>query len=378
MVDGDRGSYQYVLAILLILYIGVMAIINMVTPSRVFSESENRMLEQAPHFSLANLIQGKYTSAYEKYIADQFPWRDGWIGVRSEAERVLGRNESNGVYLGRDGYLLQKFTEPSDEVFQSKVADLNAIAASLPGLRKYLLLAPTSVKILADKLPANAPVDDELVCLNRVRRSLDKSITCVDVYDALYSRKEEDIYYKTDHHWTTRGAYYAYQRLGEVMGFTPHDQSYFRIARVTDSFYGSLYSTGGFRNLQPDAIDLYLPRVPEQYQVYYYDDQKATDSLYALENLDKKDKYAVFLDGNKSLIKITTNADSQRKLLLLKDSYANCLIPFLTGHFREIYVVDPRYYSDSLSDLAKTSGVTDLLMLYNVNTFFGDASDNVS
>lgn len=377
-MDGNRHSYQCVLAFLLVLYIGVMAVVNMATPSRVFSESENRMLEQAPAFSLADLWHGKYASAYEKYIADQFPWRDGWIGVRSEAERVLGRNESNGVYLGRDGYLLQKFTAPSDEVFQGKMATINAVAASLPGLRKYLLLAPTSVKILADRLPANAPVDDELACLNRVRRSLGKSMTCVDVYDALFSRRGENIYYKTDHHWTTRGAYYAYQQLGEAMGFTPHDQSYFQITRVTDSFYGSLYSQGGFRNLQPDAIDLYLPRVPERYQVYYYDDQRASGSLYALGNLDKKDKYAVFLDGNKSLIKITTNANSRRKLLLLKDSYANSLVPFLTGHFREIYVVDPRYYSDSLSDLAKTNGVTDLLMLYNVNTFFGDAPDNVS
>lgn len=377
-MDKKHDSCQCIVALLLMLYIGVMAAVNMATPSRVFSESENRMLEQAPHFSLADLLHGKFTSDYEKYIADQFSWRDFWIGVRSDVERALGRNESNGVYLGRDGYLLQKFTEPSGEAFQHELETINAVAVTLPGLRKYLLLAPTSVKMLADKLPAHAPVDDELACLNKVRRSLDKSITYVDVYDALYSKRGEGIYYKTDHHWTTRGAYYTYRKLGDAMGFTPHDESCFQITRVTDSFYGSLYSKGGFRRLQPDTIELYMPRAAEQYQVYYYDDHKTADSLYAMDNLDKKDKYAVFLGGNKSLIKITTNANSEKKLLLLKDSYANCLIPFLTGHYREIYMVDLRYYSDNLNDLAKTNGITDLLMLYNVSTFFGDTPDNAS
>lgn len=361
-------------ALLLLAYIGVLMALNLLTPDRLFSDSENRVLEQRPQFSWDDLVQGRFTRSYEKYIADQFALRDFWIGVRSDAERLFGKRESNGVYLGRDGFLLQKFDQPGSGEFRQRIRAVNSLAASLPGVRKYLLLAPTSVAIMADKLPPDAPVASERLTLNRVKQALDPGIRYVDVYPVLYSHRDEYIYYKTDHHWTTLGAYYAYVRLCGDLGLEPHAPDYFRVARVTGSFYGSLYSRGGFRHLQPDTIELYYPRSPERYRINYFDYNQVSHSLYALSNLKKKDKYSVFLNGNQSLVKISTGLKNGRKLAIVKDSYALSLIPFLTGHYQEIYVVDPRYYRDSLQTLVKTHGIGELLLLYNVNTFFEDPS----
>lgn len=370
----QREIRSSITALVLLFYMGALALLNMLTPDRVFSESENRTLEQAPRFSPAGLLEGRFTADYEKYIADQFPLRDFWIGVKTDLERMAGKRDSNGVYLGKDGYLLQGFKAPQPEILQKRVAAINSFAASLPEVSVYLMLAPNSVEILKEKLPPYAPTDGQLSCLQQVRDSLDRRIGYVDVYGTLYSHRNEEIYYKTDHHWTTRGAYYAYRKLGELMGFTPYDRSRFRVEKVTGSFYGSLSSKGGFRHLRPDSIELYLPQAPERYRVHYYDYDKVSGSLYFRENLKKKDKYAVFLNGNQSLIKITTGVENGRNLLVVKDSYANCLIPFLAGHYRDIYVVDLRYYSEDIRSLIKSCGIQSVLFLYNVNSFFEEAS----
>lgn len=331
------------------------------------------------NFVLWGLYYGAFlavekTRDYEKYVADQFPLRDVWIGVKTDLERMAGKRDSNGVYLGKDGYLLQGFKAPQPEILQKRVAALNSFAASLPEVSFYFMLVPNSVEILKEKLPPCAPTDGQLGCLQQVRDSLDRRIGYVDVYGTLYSHRNEEIYYKTDHHWTTKGAYYAYRKLGEVMGFTPYDRSRFRVEKVTGSFYGSLSSKSGFRHLRPDGIELYLPRVPERYRVHYCDGDLVAATLYFRENLGKKDKYAVFLNGNHPLIKITTAAENDKRLLLVKDSYANCLIPFLTGHFREIYVVDLRYYDEDLRTLIRSGGIQDVLFLYNVQTFCEEPS----
>lgn len=364
------------MGMLLILYIGTIGAINMITPKRVFSESENRKLEQMPELSLNQLFEGRFTLNYEKYISDQFALRDFWIGVKSDAERLIKKNESNGVFLGKDGYLIQGFNKPDDKISRERIAAINSFSASTPGLNKYFMVIPNPVKILEDKLPAYAPVDDELEYVNKIKDSVDKNIKFVNVYDTLYSKKDEYIFYRTDHHWTTDGAYYAYEKLAQEMGFNPHDKSYFDINKVTDSFYGSLYSKGGFRHIKPDDIKLYMPKVEEVCQVDYIGENKTSNSLYNMDNLNNKDKYTVFLDGNHSLIKISTNTSNNKKLLVFKDSYANSLIPFLTGHYSEIYVVDLRYCDEDISKLTKDNNIKDMLVLYNVNTFFEDSSFN--
>ncbi|WP_152961997.1 DHHW family protein [Aneurinibacillus migulanus] len=366
--------YRYVMAIFLLLFIGTMLALHFLTPDKVFSESENRMLERLPDFSLQTLVSGKFTSNYEKYVSDQFAFRDVWIGVKSDMDRVMGKKENNGVYLGKDGFLIQQFTPPTNQELKDKVAAIHLFDNATPGLHKYVMLVPTAVTLLKDKLPTYAPVSDELAYLDKVRQLLHNDIRFVDVYPALYAERKQPIFYKTDHHWTTKGAYYAYRELCKQMGITPKDEKDFNIWRVTNEFYGSLYSKSGYRYMQPDSIELYLSKGEEKYMVEYVDEQQTSDSLYEMRNLTKKDKYMIFFNGNHALIKITTAHSQGKKLLVVKDSYANSLIPFLTEHFSEIYVVDPRYYDEDVTTLIQEHQIQDMLLLYNINTFFEDPS----
>ncbi len=367
---------QSLIAMLLLLFLGGVLIINLFKPSKSFSEAENRSLEQLPQLTLHSLVSGKFTSGFEKYISDQFMARDFWIGVKSDTDRVMGKKESNGVYLGKDGYLIQKFTPPVDGDLETKVNAIHSLAKAVPGLRMFVMLVPTAASVLADKLPDYAPAGEELAYLDQVGRSLHRDIRFVDVYPALRAQREQSVYYKTDHHWTTRGAFYAYQELSKRMGLIPKKEEDFTTRTVTDEFYGSLYSKSGFRHVEPDSIELYIPKAGGSCTVEYVEEGQISNSMYAMDNLGKKDKYTVFFDGNHSFIRITTGLRDGTKLLVVKDSYANSLIPFLTPHFSEIYVVDPRYYENDLKTLIQERHIRDVLLLYNANTFFEDPSLN--
>lgn len=355
-------------------YICTLTSFNILLPDKAFSETENRVLQKAPSFSWDALLEGDLMADYEKYFADQFPARDFWIGVKSDVERFWGKKENNGVYLGEDGYLLQEFSQPDPEELEKKLNVFHNFATSLPEVKKSLMLVPNAVKILEDQLPKYAPVDDEREFMTNVQQRLTKDITYVDVYDTLYGKREEEIFYKTDHHWTTRGAFYAYQKLGEYLNFTPDKKEFFQVKKVTDNFYGSLYSQGGFRHVQPDTIELFLPQQEVEYKVNYYDYKQTSNSLYFWENLQKKDKYTVFLGGNQSLIKVETGVTNGKKLAVVKDSYAHCFVPFLLRHYQEIYVIDLRYYNDSLQKLLQEQEIKEVLFLYNVKTFAEDVS----
>ncbi|WP_010275510.1 DHHW family protein [Paenibacillus senegalensis] len=366
---------RYATGLTLLLFIGAMAVVNVLTPDQTFSEPENRVLERRPAFSVRSLLAGSFTTDYERYVSDQFAFRDVWIGLKTDADRALGKKESNGVYLGADGYLIQTFTTPPEIDVEARIEAIHSFHKATPELRKHIMLAPTAASLYRDKLPAFAPVGDERAVLDQSRHMLERlgpDIDFVDVYPVLYSKREEAIYYKTDHHWTARGAYYAYRELCGRMGIVPQDEAAYHIQEATDDFYGSLYSKSGYRHLQPDRIDLFMPKKGERVEVHYMEEGRITNSLYEMENLNKKDKYTVFMDGNHALVRITTGHADRKKLLVVKDSYANSLIPFLTEHFAETDVVDLRYYGGSLTELAQDRQYDDMLLLYNVHTFFED------
>ncbi|MEK4850465.1 DHHW family protein [Paenibacillus sp. FSL H7-0756] len=366
--------YYRALAIVLLMFTGAVLVVNVLTPAKVFSESENRMLQQFPNFSLQALGSGKFASEFEAYLADQFIERDFWIGLKSGADQGVGRKESNGVYIGKDGYLIQKFSPPEHGDLEDKLKALQAFDQATPGLRKYMMLVPTAASILKDKLPPYASGGDERVYWDKIKASDPGDIRWINVFPVLEANKEQPVYYKTDHHWTTKGAFLAYRELGAPMSFTPKNEEEFNIRQVTGQFYGSLYSKSGVRHIQPDSIELYYPKVPEILSVDYVDEQQSADSMYVMGNLAKKDKYTVFFNGNHGLIRITTGHTEGRRLLIVKDSYANSLIPFLTSHFSEIDVVDLRYYDGDLLKLMKERQIRDMLILYNMTTFSEDPS----
>ncbi|MFB5266425.1 DHHW family protein [Paenibacillus enshidis] len=372
-MDGNDKFNGKCLALLLLLFTGMIAVLNLVVPDRAFSEAENRVLKQMPQFSMTALLSGAFTSDFETYVSDQFALRDLWVGAKTDMDRLLGKKESNGVYLGKDGYLIQKFVPPVEGDLQAKMEAIQAFDDATSGLRKYMMIVPTAAAVLQDKLPKYAETGAEEGYLDKIRRLLSPDIHFVDVFPALYAKREH-VFYKTDHHWTTQGAYTAYLELCKQMGLNPQKEEDFIVRQATGEFYGSLYSKSGFRHVQPDSIELYRPKDQGKYTVTFVDEGKASNSLYAPEQLEKKDKYAVFLNGNHGLIRIETAQTNEKKLLVVKDSYANSFIPFLLKHFSEIDVVDLRYYEQDLAEFVNRQGIQEMLLLYNVNTFSEDPS----
>lgn len=158
------------------------------------------------------------------------------------------------------------------------------------------------------------------------------------------------------------------------MGFRPLELNDFLIEQACDDFYGTLYAKSGHRFVQPDAIELFEPNKKLSCRVEYVQEKRTAGSFYATEHLQKKDKYAVFLDGNHPLIRITAQNDTGRKLLVVKDSYANTLVPFLANHYEEIHMIDLRHYNAPLAPYIEQYGLSEILFLYNSLSFGEDPS----
>ena len=338
-----------------------------------FSDTENRMLQQKPVFSWADLADGRFMGSFEKYQTDQFIFRREWIGLQTAADRLLGKNKSGDVYLG-EGQLLEEPSKLSENVWENLDA-IGAFCRNQTGVKCYLMLVPDAASVQREKLPTYAPVADQAEQLEEIRSYLEKKenpVTEIPLYEMLREHREESLYYRTDHHWTTLGARYAYQSAAGQMGLPGAENgAEKKLYPVSDSFQGTLAARSGYR-VPDDTIEVYWPDQEEELVVTYVQEQTKSASLYAAEKLKTRDKYGMFLNGNHPLTEIRTMASTGRKLLLIKDSYANCFVPFLTGDFEEIVLVDPRYYYDSAEKLMKQYGFTDVLFLYNLNTFLED------
>ena len=338
-----------------------------------FSDTENRMLQQKPVFSWADLADGRFMGNFEKYQTDQFILRREWIRLQTAADRLLGKNKSGDVYLG-EGQLLEEPTKLSENVWENLDA-IGAFCRNQTGVKCYLMLVPDAASVQREKLPAYAPVADQAEQLEEIRSYLEKKenpVTEIPLYEMLREHREESLYYRTDHHWTTLGARYAYQSAAGQMGLPGAENGEEKkLYPVSDSFQGTLAARSGYR-VPDDTIEVYWPDQEEELVVTYVQEQTKSASLYAAEKLKTRDKYGMFLNGNHPLTEIRTMASTGRKLFLIKDSYANCFVPFLTGDFEEIVLVDPRYYYDSAERLMKQYGFTDVLFLYNLNTFLED------
>ena len=291
-------------------------------------------------------------------------------------EYLLGRRDSGGVFKGEDHYLLEKIESDEGDNVQDNIEAVRSFAEKNQEREIYFLVAPNAAEILQDKLPAFAVTEDQKGQLERLRASLPEQIRWIDACGALEAHRDEEIYYRTDHHWTSLGAWYAFQEAKKVMALNEAYTEKLTPRAVSDSFNGTLSARSGYERGFREPIYIYFPDGTEGTQAVVYDVEKGekTASLYAPEKLKEKDQYAVFLGGNRPLLDIRTTSESPEKLLIFKDSYANCLIPFLVPYFRQILVVDPRYYYGDVEALIQENQIGGILFLYNGNTFFTDNS----
>ena len=356
----------------------LIAIFFFILPHQRFSELENRYLQAAPQFTWDNLISKKFAEEAESFITDHFPFRDKWLWVKSTSEKVRLQQENNGIYNGKDGYLFEKFLEPDYTKVQQYTESVNQFASNHPEVNMTFMLAPTSIGLYPERLPWLAPSYPQREVNRFIGHQMEDEITFIDGFDVLTPHASESIYYRTDHHWTTYGAYLAYVAYAEQKGWQPLSQQDFLIETVSDSFLGSYHTRSQFTGLTPDTIEVYIPRNPAPTEMYIADSDQTLTSMYDESFLDKKDQYSYFLGGVHALMKLTTALDpeqiEQDKLLVIKDSYAHSLLPFLTNQVSEIHVIDLRYYNGSISDYLNENGINDVLFLFNTATLVEEAS----
>lgn len=354
-----------------------ICLVNLVKRDRTFSEKENRMLEQKPKATLAGIESGRFMDQYESYKSDQFAGRDFWVSLKTNLDLLMGKRESNGVFKGKSSYLLEDIAKPDKEQLQDNLDGMKAFREAYPKVPFYMMLVPNAANILSDKLPALAVTENQPEQFAAIEKELDGSYQWVDVQKVLRKHKDKEIYYHTDHHWTTLGARYAYEELAGDMKLDKAKAPELVPLAVTGAFNGTLSATSGYKGGYREPIYIYSAKDPEEeirVVVNYVDEQRKSATLYDSGKLEEKDKYAVFFGGNFSMMDIRTMADSTDRLLLVKDSYANCLIPFLVPYFREIIVIDPRYYYGDIHQVMEENKITDVLFLYNGNTFMEDNS----
>lgn len=365
------AAFLFVVTILFILAV------NVITKDKEFSEKENRMLQQKPKASMAAIQSGRFMEQYESYKADQFAGRDLWVALKTNVDLLLGKREENGVFKGKNSYLLEDIAKPNAAQVEANLQAIKGFAQSNPKIPMYMMLVPNAANVMADKLPNLAVTENQSKEFNAVKKELGKTVQWVDAESTLKKHRDEKIYYHTDHHWTTLGAFYAYEKLASVMKLDLAKAPQWKPYAVSNDFNGTLSATSGYEQGFKEPIYIYTPENVEEMPevvVNYVEEKKKTAELYDTSKLKEKDKYAMFLGGNYSSISIRTTSESSEKLLLIKDSYANCFIPFLTPFYREIIVIDPRYYYGDIKKVMSENKISSVLFLYNGNTFMEDNS----
>ena len=355
----------YPLTVCFSLFILVIFAMYFFMPDKELSEWENRYLAKAPEVRIGDLMDGSYMTKYENYINDQIPFRDGFIKLKAIGETCILKIENNGISKGKDSYLFTKGEEKTD-IFDKNIAIISQFSEAVNN-NVTVAIAPNASGVLMDKIPKGMIMPDQSEKLMEIsgNNSLLKGARVVDLRSALLAHEDEYIYYKTDHHWTTLGAYYAYREISDNPVKIEDIEKDVK-QETSEGFLGTLYAKYKGLFVDSDVINFYDIPVKE-----FITDETERDSLLDREKLKVFDKYGMFLFGNFGESKIVSD-DSivkeegrNRSLIVFKDSYANCLIPFLTYDYEYITLIDLRYYKGSVKELIASNSDADILFINN-------------
>jgi len=363
-------GYSVFLTVLFSLFLGLILLGHLVTPDTGFSQIENRYLQSLPALSIETGANGSFMTDFETYTTDQFPLRDLWVSTKAWCERLSGKQENNGVYFGSFHTLINR-VDPFGQTSLEKAAEyLNTMHDGLD-VPLYFGLIPSAAAIWADRLPQGAPTTDEQAVISDFYATL--SVDTLPLSEALSQHSGEDIYYRTDHHWTSLGAYYGYTALTQAMGLTPVPLDHYERTTVARDFYGTIYSSSGVRWVPADQINTYVPA--QQLSVTsYFAGTPEEGQLYVPESLSEKDKYTYFLGGVQPLCIIETELTDAPSVLIIRDSYSDCLAPFLTAHFSRIHLLDLRYYNMGIGSYVAEHDIDCVVVLYSLSNFVSDGN----
>ena len=339
---------------------------GLLLPDRYYSEREKRTLTQKPQFTIADFISGEFSGELEKYLTDQVPLRDGWVTMKTYMELAIGKRESGGVYLCKDQYLMDEFTSYSKKQLAANAAALADLQEKLAakGIAMNTLLVPVAAQVLADKLPAYAPAADYAAILQVLT---DAGVDTVNVWSTLAAHSGENIYYRTDHYWTSLGAYYAYCAWRDI---EPAAGEWTQEI-LCGNFRGTTWNKVPLPTVPAEEITAWYKHINRS--VSYNNGQYETDSIYERKYLSGSDQYAVFLNSNQAQTVIEGSSKSG-KLLLIKDSYGNTFAQFPVEDYAEVHVIDLRFFKGDVVEYAKENDITDTLVLYGTQNFVKDTN----
>ena len=373
----SASIFRYPVLIAFTLFFAGLFVLDLVTPDRAYSELENTTLSQRPSLSSVSADGlNKFFTAYTKYVKDQVAGRDNWVALQSTVEtKVMQKEQSGGILLGKQQMMFPRtygLVSSETRTLPKNTAALEALCQRYPG-KVNVMLVPAASAIYPENVPAGAPLLDEDSYLDSLSDAVQAAGgRFVDVRQTLTAHKDEYIYYRTDHHWTTLGAYYAYQQFCETLGLTPFDRDA-HTAETCEDFYGTHYSKARTWNAEPDTITWYdLQNSLTVWNVTGpgQPTEGTTTGLYDLDKLEVYDKYAMFLHGNNGLSRV--EGDGEGKILVIKDSYANSFVPYLTANYAAIDVVDFRNYNYGLDQLIAANDYDQILVLYSYASFTTD------
>ena len=344
-----------------------------VGPRSEFSENENRMLQTFPQLRLSDLVDGSYMKSMEGYVCDQFPHRDQFVDLCTRTQLFFGKSELNsdystqpgkaGVYFGGNGHLYEPTLPDTEQTFEENAAALGAFAKK-EGIPFYLLPVPSAAQEQSENLPVYAAPGDQFRDFRILEQNVGGHGTVINLFPLLSLKNAGDVYFKTDHHWNMQGAYLGYQALIRAMGNPCVPLSDYTMRTAAQPFYGTLYSKAVFGGQQPDSFS--YPVWNGMNMVTVQVGKNQSKGIYRTEFLDRKDKYSVYLGGNPAVAIVRNPLSSGGKLLLLKDSFANSMIPYLCRDFSEIHMVDLRYFNQDLSGYLSQNGIREAAAVYSI------------
>ncbi len=376
-MDKIKKLLQYPILLAFALFIGLFTVYDLTQTNREYSELENRYLAQKPEFTFRAFLSNEWTQDYEEYINDQFVRRDDWITIKSLAETALLKIENNGIAYGQDGYLFEKFRSISGSQFQRNLDYIRQFVQKYSGKNITLAVIPNAYTILPEKLPMGLENVDQGSTITQLTdwvNGLNAAVQAVDFTEALKGHSSEYIYYRTDHHWTTLGAYYAYAAYVRSLGMEPVALSGMDSVQV-EGFYGTYFSKAKRYGTPADTITYY--NIPDAGVTV---DGVEKQGYYDLEKFLVRDKYAAFLWGNngytvlKSGVRTLAEGGLPSRILVIKDSYANSFVPFLLYQFDEVHIVDLRYSAVPVSQLLEQGEFDQVLLMYNFMNLVTDTN----
>lgn len=388
------------------------ALLTWLEPKATISEIEKRELTPFPTFSTETLFEGKYTDSLDLYYADHFAHRDSWIDFAKNLKTYFGFRANdlmvyqteNPMFVNADSLKIDSLEfdtlktpreikkDPTGRPPEMKNSILiyNGMAFQLFGryneaektfantINLYKEKIGDSVRVFACLVPS--PLDfylpedyksksnHEKPSIEFIYSQLNANVLSVDAYRYLEAHTDDFLYFKTDHHWTARGAYQAYRAFCAKAGYEAVPLNSFR-RHVRKPFLGSLYYATLDPRLKTSGDSLEYFMLPIDVVGQRYPDRnlkKITPTDVVSKRLGQAGSYLAFIGGDYPLTRIISGNRNGKKILMIKDSYGNAMAPFLALHYQEVYVIDYRSFDSNIIDFLKKNNVNDLLFLHNV------------